>query len=271
MNQFLNRGDAPFGDDVWDLIDKTVTSVASQALCGRRLLSLEGPYGLGVKSISMHDEKFSEESGDNITLISAKSVPLSLISSNFTLDGRDLDLFTSSGVLFDMKDLVSSVLVCAQKEDNLIFNGSKALGLSGLNNSNGVLSSKLKPWKQIGDAAESVIEGIDQLDKAGFHGPYTLALAPKLYNSLFKRYPQEEVLEIEHLNALVSDGIIKAPVLQDGGVLVAYGAQFASIALGQDLMTAFEGPSGREYVFVVSESIALRVNVPESICVLKPA
>ncbi len=267
----LNRGDSPFNQNIWDLIDNTVKSVASQTLSARKLLHIEGPYGLELKFVPGPDKKIKDEGADELSVSVAAGAPLAFLVNKFTLNSRDLDQFSSSGILFDMKDLVSSVLAISDKEDKLLFNGSKSLGVNGIINAPGVLKSKLKPWTRIGDAAESVITAVDQLDKAGFHGPYSLALSPALYNSLFRRYPQEEVLEIEHLKSLVTKGIFKAPSLNNGGVLVNYGVQFASIVLGQDLVTGFEGPSGRDYIFVVSESLALRINIPQSICVLEPA
>ncbi|MDG5814910.1 family 1 encapsulin nanocompartment shell protein [Chitinispirillales bacterium ANBcel5] len=269
MSEFLNRDDAPFEESVWDLIDSTVKSVATQQLSARKLLHIEGPYGLGVKSISMHDQHIEGNGESGPQLISAQSIPLVLISSSFSLDGRDLDLYTKSKIVFDMKDLVSSVLTCAKMEDKLLYYGSEPMKTHGLTNSPGTKKTKLREWSGVGDATESVIEAINELDKAGFHGPYSLALEPTLYNSLFRRYPQEEVLEFEHLKSLVGGSIIKASALNSGGVLVASGEQFATIALGQDLMAGFEGPEGMEYVFFVSESIALRVNVPESVCVMQ--
>jgi len=52
-------------------------------------------------------------------------------------------------------------------------------------------------------------------------------------------------------------------------VLIASGRQFATIVLGQDLAPGFVGPAGRSYEFTVSESLALRLLVPEAVCVLK--
>jgi hypothetical protein len=39
--------------------------------------------------------------------------------------------------------------------------------------------------------------------------------------------------------------------------------------LGQDMMIGFIGPSGGELEFSISESLALRVRQPKSICVLE--
>ena len=267
--ELLNRADSPFGSEIWDFLDKTVLSVAAQNLAGRRLLHTEGPYGLSVKFVPGHDREAADEGGENLTVSHAGAVPLAFLAAKFTLGSREIDQYIKSGFTFDTRELVASTLAITSKEDTIIFNGSKSLGIPGLLNTPGVLKSKLKPWNKIGDASESIIEAVDQLDKEGFHGPYSLALAPSLYNSLFKRFPQEEVLEIVHLKSLITGGITKAPSLKSGGTLVQAGSQYASIVLGQDLLTGFEGPSGRDYVFFISESVSLRVVVPNSICVLE--
>ena len=48
------------------------------------------------------------------------------------------------------------------------------------------------------------------LDSKGYRGPYGLALAPALYNNLFRRYPGSDLLQIEHLKRLCTRGIVKA-------------------------------------------------------------
>ncbi|MBD3207255.1 bacteriocin, partial [Candidatus Bathyarchaeota archaeon] len=63
--------------------------------------------------------------------------------------------------------------------------------------------------------------------------------------------------------------LVKAPGIEKGGVVVNDGPQYASIALGQDLMTGFIGPVGTDYELSMSESIALRLLQPKAICVLK--
>jgi uncharacterized linocin/CFP29 family protein len=55
----------------------------------------------------------------------------------------------------------------------------------------------------------------------------------------------------------------------DGGVLVAAVSQLCAIVLGQDLATAFVGPSGTGYAFTVSESAVLRLEDPAAVCVFK--
>src|SRR5215510_13453291 len=79
---------------------------------------------------------------------------------------------------------------------------------------------------------------VNILDGKGYRGPYGLALAPALYNNLFRRYPGSDLLQIEHLKRLCTRGIVKTNI--DGGVLVAN--DVGSIVLGQDLQIAYLSP-----------------------------
>jgi uncharacterized linocin/CFP29 family protein len=129
----------------------------------------------------------------------------------------------------------------------------------------------LLSWDEVGAAAKGIIEAITRLDEAGFHGPYSLALAPERYNLLFRLYPQGKQSELEHIKTMVTDGIFKTPSLKAGGLLLASKVQCASIVLGQDMSIGFIGPAGAKQEFTISESLALRIRQPQAICVLKEA
>ena len=54
-NEYLTREDAPIGPEAWKALDDTMIQAARSVLTGRRLLHIEGPYGLGLKSVPMQD------------------------------------------------------------------------------------------------------------------------------------------------------------------------------------------------------------------------
>lgn len=267
-DKYLHRGDAPVSEGVWKKIDETVVAAARSQLTARRLLHVDGPYGLGLKSIPGPDlPAVGGEGGAEV--VSSGVVPVLSISDRFTLPVRDIANFEQYGLVLDLGGAARAAMRCARKEDDLLFNGSRELGVSGLLAARGVQSSKLKPWTEVGTAAEDIMAAINKLDAVGCHGPYTMALTPERYNVLFRRYPQGPGTELEHVSQMVAEGIVKAPALASGGVLLAAGVQFAAIILGQDLVTGFVGPSGGDYEFRISESLALRLVQPEAVCVLK--
>jgi len=260
-NKYLARDDAPFGSEIWEKLDATMKEAAKSQLIGRRLLHIEGPFGLGLKGVPLKDVE--GESG----MIASQFLPVPLIQEFFTLGMRDLANYESQSIALDTQSVAQAAKACARKEDDLIFNG--APGVPGLMTAEDANSIKLSDWSEVGTAANDLIQAVTALDSAGFHGPYTLALAPERFNLLYRLYPRGRQSEIEHLKMLVTDGIFKAPGLEGGGVLLASGRQFATIVLGQDMTIGFIGPDGDKIEFSISESLVPRIRRPQAICVLK--
>jgi uncharacterized linocin/CFP29 family protein len=260
-NKYLAREDAPFGAEIWDVLDDTMKQVAKSHLVGRRLLETEGPFGLGLKAIPWGDV----ESGEG--LVTSSALPVVYLHKPFSLGTRDVANYERDGVVLDTRSLSDAARACARLEDDLVFHGTA--GVPGLLTAPEASSLNLLPWDEVGTAASGIIEAITRLDGAGFHGPYSLALAPARYNLLFRLYPQGKQSELEHIQTMVTAGIFKSSLLGSGGVLLASTAQCASIILGQDMSVGYVGPAGARQEFTISESLAVRVRQPRAICVLK--
>jgi uncharacterized linocin/CFP29 family protein len=243
------------------VLDTAMKKAAENELVGRRLLDVEGPFGLGLKAVALEDEE--TDSG----MISSQVLPVMYIQKPFTLGTRELANYEREGVALDTCPVSETTRACARMEDNLIFNGT--VNMPGLLTVEGSNSMNLLSWDEVGTAAKGIIEAITRLDDAGFHGPYSLALAPERYNLLFRLYPQAKQSELEHLKTMVTDGIFKTPVLESGGVLLSTTAQCASVVLGQDMTVGYIGPAGANLKFTISESLTVRIRQPQAICILK--
>lgn len=258
-NKYLGREDAPVGEEIWKVLDATMTEAAKSVLAGRRLLHVEGPFGLGLKGVPLQDVK--GESG----LVTSSFVPVSLIQKSFVLSKRDIAASEQEGLPFNTAPVAAAALDCALLEDKIVFQGAQ--GSQGLLTASGASELKLSTWKEVGKAADETISALTMLDNAGFHGPYSLALSPGRYNLLLRRYPQGGT-ELEQIKSM-TDGVFKAPVLDSGGLLIASGRQFAAITLGQDMSVGYIGPAGEDLEFSISESLALLIRQPKAICALR--
>ncbi len=270
--RYLPREDAPFSDDVWEMIDEAVVDAAKSQLAGRRLLEITGPLGLGVREIEHREEDAGAElkhGGATARMSAAQVRPLPMISSEFDIPIRDVAAAEERKVQLELGPAVEAAIAAARLEDSLVFEGSEALGVEGLLNASGAAKTKVGDWRNVGQAVEDLIAAVNALDAAGFPGPYAAALAPPLYNNLFLRYPQGNMTQLEHARQLITAGLVKGPTLKSGGVVMAAGRQFATIVVGQDMMAGFVGPAGTGYEFVIVESIAPVIRVPEAICVLQ--
>lgn len=259
-NKFLAREDAPFGDDVWEILDGAMLQAAKNRLVGRRLLEVEGPFGLGLKSLPLADEV-----NDN-GFTTSKVLPVVYIQKDFILGTRDLATFERDKVSLDTCPVSEIARECAKLEDDLIFKGID--GVPGLLTVEDTNSMNLLSWEEVGAAANGIIEAITRLDASGFHGPYSLALTPERYNLLFRLYPQGKQSELEHVKTMVTDGVFKTPSLESGGVLLASRTQCASIILGQDMTLGYIGPAGAQQEFTISESLTVQIKQPQAICIL---
>ncbi|MEN6442965.1 MAG: family 1 encapsulin nanocompartment shell protein [Methanoregula sp.] len=260
-NKYLGRGDAPITAETWALLDKVMVESAKSQLVGRRILPIEGPYGLGLKSISLGDYVIDDG------IVGSASVPVTMIRTDFSLAKRDLAAFERDHLFLDTAPVACAAMDCAAKEDQVLLSGLP--GIPGLMNVAGAGSFSLSKWEKVGTAADQIIDAVTKLDEAGFHGPYSMALAPSLFNLLLRRYPQGAGTELDHIRSIVTDGVVKAPNLKKGGVLLASGKQYVSVAIGQDMVLGYNGPVGDLLEFQIYESLALMVHAPQSICVLK--
>lgn len=260
-NRYLGREEAPLGAETWNMLDSTMIDAAKSQLTGRRIIAIEGPFGFGLKVVPLSDCELEEG-------ISGSSfIPVNQIKSAFSLARRDLASFEKDKLILDLGPVACAAIDCAAREDRIIFNGMQ--GSTGLLTAEGTSFQTLTKWDKTGTAADQIIEAITKLDDAGFHGPYSMALAPAQFNLLLRRYPQGDGTELDHVRTIISDGVVKAPVLKKGGVILASGRQYASIVIGQDTTIAYNGPVGDSLEFYVLASLAIVIREPGAICVLK--
>jgi len=259
--RYLGREDAPITGETWDLLDTAMVEAAKGILAGRRLLALSGPHGLGLKAVPMSDTRGRKG------FITSELLVVPLLQVSFCLGKRDIAAYERDRIPLDTCAVMTAACACSTGEDTLIFQG--APGIPGLLSAKGSPSVKLSPWESVGMAAEEIIGAVTALDDSGFHGPYSLGLAPARYNLLLRRYPQGEGTELDHLRTIVTGGISKVPVLKDGGVLLATGRQYSEIVVGQDMSVGFIGPAEENLEFSISESLVPVIHTPGAVCVLK--
>jgi uncharacterized linocin/CFP29 family protein len=259
-NTYLGRKDAPLSDETWKLLDNTMIGAAKSQLAGRKIISIDGPFGFGLKIVPLSDFEVAEG------VSSSTFMPVNLIESPFFLGKRDLAASEKEQLTLELAPVASAAIECARKEDELIFNGMD--GLPGLMTAEGAGSLALSKWDKIGTASDQIIAAVTGLDNAGFHGPYCMALAPAQYNLLLRRYPQGDGTELDHIRSIIAGDVVKAAVLKKGGVLLASGRQYCSLVIGQDMSIGYNGPAGDSLEFSVSESLALLIRAPEALFVL---
>lgn len=261
----LNRGHAPFPAHIWEMIDEAAAKAARDRLTGRRFLDLEGPFGLGLTVIEIgNDDYCRQPEPDEAGQILGRAMQVPMIRKSFRISIRRVAAHLDNGQPLDLSPAQDAAEAVADREEELIYKGQPAFGVYGLLTVEGRQEVAGSDWSQPDGALNDVLQAATMLDGAGFHGPYALALAPALYNNLFRLFPGTDVIGLEHLRRLATAGIYKAPI--EGGVLVD--TRVGVLVLGQDFSAGYSSQDGIHYYLYVSESIVLRIDEPKAICVI---
>ena len=249
-------------------MEEAAVSAARDILTGRRIIDVDGPYGLGLTTLEFGNDDLCREPGPGeASAVLSHALSLPMIYRRFSLSRRRIAAFREMGQPLNLKVVEDAAQAVAMREEEFIYQGQPDFHLYGLLNVAGRNTLQGGDWSSVDQVLENVIAAVNTLDSKGYRGPYGLALAPALYNNLFRRYPGSDLLQIEHLKRLCTRGIVKANI--DGGVLVA--KDVGSIVLGQDLQIVYLSPDAAHDNFAVTESVVLKIEAPDAICTITAA
>jgi len=259
---------APESPELLNKIEEAAVSAARDILSGRRIIDVEGPYGLGLTAVEVGNDDLCRQPGpEEASAVLSHALSLPMIYRRFSLSRRRIAAFREMGQPLNLKVVEDAAQAVAMREEEFIYHGQPDFHLHGLLTAAGRNTLQGGDWGSVDQVLDNVIAAVNTLDSKGYRGPYGLALAPALYNNLFRRYPGSDLLQIEHLKRLCTRGIVKAQI--EGGVLVA--KDVGSIVLGQDLQIAYLTPDAAHENFAVSESLVLKIEAPDAICTITPA
>jgi uncharacterized linocin/CFP29 family protein len=263
--QLIAGGTVPA--DLLSKVEEKATAAARELLTGRRIIDVEGPYGLGLTTLEVGNDDLCRQPGPGeASAVLSHALSTAMIYRRFALSKRRIASSRECNQPLNLKVAEDAAQAVAVREEEFVYHGQPTFHLSGLLTAEGrnVLTGK---WSNVDEVLDNVIEAVNILDSKGYRGPYGLALAPVLYNNLFRRYAGSELLQIEHLKRLCTRGIVKAGI--EGGVLVA--KDVGSIVLGQDMQVSYLGPDAAHENFTVSESMILKIEAPDAICTITAA
>jgi uncharacterized linocin/CFP29 family protein len=278
MNKVQRFHEAPLNEKEWEELDNIVIENARRNLIGRRFLDIYGPLGQGVQSIvndifedmNKGSLSYHGEDKDMSTVTKRVHLTIPLLYKDFGLFWRDIEQAKALDIPIDFSPAANAATQCSLLEDDLIFNGSKEFGIPGLTNVKGHLSHIRSDWMKSGNAFTDIVEARSKLLQMGHNGPYALVLSPDLYALLHRVHQGTNVLEIEHVRELVTDGVFQTPVLKgQSGVLISTGRHNLDLVIAEDLDTAFMDTENMNYFFRVYECIVPRIKRPSAICTLE--
>src|SRR5690554_240265 len=186
---YLNRASASFPSALWTHIDNAVAHAARDRLTGRRFLEVDGPYGVGLTSLELGADDFCRQPAPNEAgAVVSRAIAVPMLRKSFGLSVRRLQGYLKMRLPLDLTPAEDAAEAVAHREEEFIYYGQPEFGLDGLLTVAGRHEIPAGEWGKVEQALDDVLVAVGQLDDEGFSGPYALALSPRRYNTLFRRY-----------------------------------------------------------------------------------
>lgn len=270
--------DSPLNEVEFSQLDQTVIESARRQLVGRRFIELYGPLGRGIQSIPNDiffenmEAKMDFQGSFETIVESSKRVnhTIPLLYKDFVLYWRDIEQTKTLDIPIDFSSAANAARDVANLEDQMIFHGAREFDIPGLMNVQGRLTHLIGEWYESGAAFHDIVDARNKLLEMNHHGPFALVLSPELYSLIHRVHKDTNVLEIEHIRELVTDGVFQSPVLKGRtGVILNTGRNNLDLAVSEDFDTAYLGVEGMNHPFRVYETAVLRIKRPGAICTLE--
>jgi uncharacterized linocin/CFP29 family protein len=263
-----DREDAPFSQEVWDQIDAVARTSADEVRAARKVLEAVGPLGMGARAGIAEDVPVAEErEGAHVHVPRVR--PLPVLHRTFALGARSFEASSQCGEPLVLSEVAEAARLIARAEDRLLFEGIQDAGLPGLTKHPGAVERAAGDWSDPARAADDLLAALAALDAAGRHGPYAAAISPARFYQLLRPLPGTALTPYQQLLPAFDGGIVKAPGLLDGAIVVMKAPSGPRVVIGQDLTTAYDGREGIFHQFSLVESITLLPGAPGSVAVLR--
>jgi uncharacterized linocin/CFP29 family protein len=266
-----DRDAAPFAQEVWDQIDLTARTAADEVRAARRLLDVVGPLGFAARAGVAEDEPVHgpDEAEEEAHLHVPRVRALPVLHRTFSLGARSVaarDALREPLVLAEAAEAARQI---GRAEDRLLFQGNEAAGVRGLLAHEGAITLSAGDWSDPVRAADDLLGALARLDAAGRHGPFAVAVSPARFYQLLRPYPGSSLTPHAQLLPAFAGGIVKAPALPDGAVVVVRSASGPRAVVGQELVAAYDGREGIFHRISLVESVTLLPGVPGTVAVLR--
>jgi uncharacterized linocin/CFP29 family protein len=263
-----DREAAPFGQEVWDAIDATARAAAEEVRAGRRVLEVVGPLGFGARAGIAEDVPIAvDPSRAHVHVPRIRAMPV--LHRAVELGARTVEAHAQLGEPLVLLEIAEAARQIARAEDRLLFDGIPESGVAGLLGHPGAVERGAGDWSDPARAADDLLAALAALDAAGRHGPYAVAVSPGRYYQLLRPHPGTSLTPLQQLQPAFASGIVKAPTLADGAVVVLRSPSGPRAIVGQELSAGYDGREGIFHQLSLVESITLLPGEAGSVAVLR--
>ncbi len=253
----LKRELAPITSEAWEQIDAEARRVLELHLAGRKLVDFSGPHGWRLGGVNTgRIQRIAKDPVEKVGHAIREVMPLVELRSPIMLPIMELDTASRGANDLDLDPVIDTAERVARAEDGAIWHGLEDGHIEGI-----IPSSPHKPVDVAStlDWPRAIVAAKETLRMAGINGPYALAAGLDAYAELAAAgddgYPLRKRIE----ENILDGGIVWAPALRGGAVLLSTRGGDYELTVGQDLSIGFTGNSRSEVELYLTESFTFRV------------
>jgi uncharacterized linocin/CFP29 family protein len=263
----LHRKLAPISSVAWEQIEAEAKRTLKLRLAGRKLVDFSGPLGADAASVNLgRSEDLRTGPVPGVTASRRTVQPLVELRAAFELSRDELDAIERGCKDPDLAPVVEAAIRIAQAEDNAIFEGYAAGGITGINAASAHEAVKLSDDYEL--YPRSAAEATRLMRIAGVDGPYAIALGPRCYTGLVQATASGGYPILELVRRVIDGPVILAPAV-DGAVVVSQRGGDFELTVGQDLSIGYESHTEKNVRLYLTETLTFRVLTPEAGVALK--
>ncbi|HLQ85082.1 MAG TPA: family 1 encapsulin nanocompartment shell protein, partial [Salinisphaeraceae bacterium] len=257
----LHRELAPITAEGWAEIEDEASQNLRRLLAGRKLFDFEGPHGWEQAAINLgYVEALRQTPVDGSSVQRRLVQPLIEARIPFAVERSELEAAARGAPDTDMDPVAEAARKAALLEDDVLFNGYAAAGITGV-----MQTSEHEPMTIDEDYSHYpalVAAACDQLRQAGVEGPYAIGLGPRCYTGL-SRTTEQGYPVMEHVRRMVSGPIVWAPAIDGAVVMSLRGGDFV-LHVGQDFSIGYSHHDASQVQLYIQTSFTSLVFGPEA-------
>ena len=262
----LHRELAPVSDAAWADIEAEARRTFEQNVAGRRVVDVTGPDGPALASVSTGHLAEIEPPGDGAGILAWRRTAQQLVQLRvpFTVSRLDVDNVERGAQDSDWQPVKDAARQIAFAEDQAIFDGYPAAGITGVRQSTS--NSVLTLPAEARDYPTVVSQAVSALRLAGVSGPYSLLLSAAAYTMVSETSDHGYPIR-EHLARVVDGDIVWAPAVDGAFLLSGRGGDY-ELRLGQDLSIGYLSHDSEFVQLYFQESLTFLAYTAEASVVL---
>jgi len=247
----FKKGLAPIPTEGWEEINDRAEEVITSQLSARKVLHVEGPFGLSKATVNTGRLKPAKaKNGVDHALYDV--LPLVESRINFSLSRWELDNILRGEKDAELDPLEAAAEKIALFEEDAIYNGNKDANIKGLKD---LAAHKLSFTNNANDNLQAIAEGLLKLKDAYAEGPYYLIVGDEVFKAFNQVYDGR--LLINTIQQLIGGEVIRSRVLE-GALLMPYDHDDLELTIGQDYSVGYETHTNEDVKLFIMNAFTFR-------------